>query len=378
MRLSFLEPLYKQSGPFASVYLDTSRDSAIEDPDAAIALRWRHLRDALMSEGADQGSITAVTRMVGCDTDVPGTHGQAMFTAHGRLALLDELPTPPARNTAHFGTLPDTMPLIIQHAPGLPYLAIHVHYSGRHSTDATGTVRVDAEVGTWPLTKVTPAHRLHEDVPVADWLHASEVIGRELEGHARRIGAEEVVVAGDIWARGILIRRLPASLRGQVTAVVGVGESTPGRALMEHRLESLFGGRMTAHDRTLLDAFLAQQARDGASAEGLSAAISALQRGQVRALFLNDHPESRLRLWVGPDPRQLAFTEQELRSYGVRDVREERADAALTRALVSTRAELVLVPEEQLRLRERVGVLLRYADPSSCAARKVPRRRPRR
>ncbi|MDW6057428.1 hypothetical protein SAZ11_04315 [Streptomyces sp. FXJ1.4098] len=50
MRLSFLEPLYKQPGPFASVYLDTSRDSAIEDPDAAIELRWRHLRDALLSE----------------------------------------------------------------------------------------------------------------------------------------------------------------------------------------------------------------------------------------------------------------------------------------------------------------------------------------
>ncbi|MGI5133277.1 MULTISPECIES: hypothetical protein [unclassified Streptomyces] len=34
----------------------------------------------------------------------------------------------------------------------------------------------------------------------------------------------------------------------------------------------------------------------------------------------------------------------------MQDVREERADAALTPALVSTRAELVLVPEEQLRL----------------------------
>jgi hypothetical protein len=49
----------------------------------------------------------------------------------------------------------------------------------------------------------------------------------------------------------------------------------------------------------------------------------------------------------------------------VQEVREERADAVLTRALVSTRAELVLVPEEQLRLHEGVGVLLRYADPSS-------------
>ncbi|MFF4137295.1 hypothetical protein ACFY1B_38610 [Streptomyces mirabilis] len=367
MRLSFLEPLYKQPGPFASVYLDTSRDAAIEDPDAAVQRRWRRLRGALMSEGADRDSITAVAGTVGSDTDVPGTHGQAVFTAHGHLALLDELPAPPARDTAHFGTLPDTMPLIVQHAPGIPYLAVHVHYGGRHSTDATGTVRIEAEVGTWPLTKVTPGHRLDEEIPVADWTRAAREVGRELEGHARRIDVETVVVAGDVWARGILVHRLPAALRPHVTTVQGAGESAPGRALLEHRLESLFEGRLAAHDRALLDAFLTERARDGASAEGLAPAVSALQRGRVKALFLNNHPESPFRLWAGPEPGQLALAEQELRSYGIHEVSEERADSALARALVGTRAELVVVPEQKLWLSEGVGVLLRYADTPSRA-----------
>ncbi|MFE0514596.1 hypothetical protein [Streptomyces sp. NPDC058964] len=367
MKLSFLEPLYKQSGPFASVYLDTSRDAGIEDPDAAIQLRWRHLRDALMAEGADRNSITAVAGTLGRDTDIPGTHGQAVFTAHGRLALLDELPAPPARDTAHFGTLPDTMPLIVQHAPAIPYLAVHVHYGGRHSTDATGTVRIEAEVGTWPLTRVTPGHRLDEEIPVGDWTRAAGEVGRELEGHARRIDVETVVVAGDVWARGILIHRLPAALRGQVTTVEGAGESEPGRALLEQRLESLLTGRMAAHDRALLDAFLAERARDGAFAEGLAPAVSALQGGRVKALFLNDHPESPFRLWVGPEPGQLALAEQELRTYGIREASEERADTALARALVGTRAELVVVPEQEQWLSEGVGVLLRYADPTSRA-----------
>ncbi|MER5917809.1 hypothetical protein ABT124_47885 [Streptomyces sp. NPDC001982] len=367
MRLSFLEPLYKQPGPFASVYLDTSRDAAVGDPDAARELRWRHLRDALMSEGADRDSIAAVAGTVGSDADVPGTHGQAVFTAHGRLALLDELPTPPVRDTASFGSLPDTMPLIIQHAPGIPYLALHVHYSGRHSADATGTVRIEAEVGTWPLTKVTPGHRLDEEIPVTDWTGAAGEVGRELEGHARRIDVETVVAAGDVWARGILVRRLPAALRGHVTTVEGVGESQPGRALLEQQIDGLFTGRMAAHDRALLDAFLAERARGGAAMEGLAAAVSALQRGRVKVLFLNNHPESRLSLWTGPASGQLALTEQELRSYGVQDTREERADAALARALVGTGAELVVVPERELRLGEGVGVLLRYADPASRA-----------
>ncbi|WP_306187424.1 hypothetical protein [Streptomyces sp. MK5] len=364
MRLSFLEPLYKQPGPFASVYLDTSRDAAIEDPDAAIQLRWRHLRDALASEGADRDSLTAVAGTVGSDTDVPGTHGQAVFTAHGRLALLDELPAPPARDIAHFGTLPDTMPLIVQRAPGIPYLAVHVHYGGRHSTEATGAVRIEAEAGMWPLTKVVPGHRLDEEIPVTDWMRAAGEVGRELAGHARRIDVEAVVVAGDVWARGILVRRLPAGLRGQVVTVEGAGESQPGRALLERKLDELFRGRMAAHDRALLGAFLAERTRDGASAEGLAAAVSALQRGGVKALFLNDHPESPFRLWTGPEPGQLALTEQELRFYGIRELHEEQADAALVRALVGTKGELVLMSERELRPAEGVGVLLRYADPA--------------
>lgn len=364
MRLSFLEPVYKEPGPFASVYLDTSRDAAIEDPDAAIALRWRRLREALESEGADADSVAAVAGTMGDDADVPGMHGQALFTAHGKLALQDELPDPPAHDTAHYGTLPDTMPLVVQHAPGIPYLAVRVHYTGRHTTDAPGTVRVDAEAGTWPLTKVTPGEQLRNEVPVAEWPHVAERLGRQLEAVARRLGTEMLVLAGDVWARGILARRLPRYLRGQIATVGGSTAPQPGRALMEQQLDGLFSGRMAAHDRELLGAFLAQRAHDGASAEGLVGTVSALQRGQVRALFLNNHPESTLRLWVGPEPGQLALSEDELRSYGVRSVRAERADAALVRALVGTGAELVLVPERQLRLREGVGVLLRYADPS--------------
>ncbi|WP_169089939.1 MULTISPECIES: hypothetical protein [unclassified Streptomyces] len=194
--------------------------------------------------------------------------------------------------------------------------------------------RIDAEVGTWPLTRVTPGHRLHAEVPATDRLNAATECGRELEGRARSIDVETVVVAGDVWARGILNRRLPASLRRHVTTVEGAGEPSPGRALLQQQLDGLFEGRIAAHEQALLNALLAGRAHGGAAAEGLAAAVSALQRGQVKALFLNNHPESPLRLWVGQEPGQIALTEQELRSYGIREASEERADAALARALV--------------------------------------------
>ncbi|WP_438489772.1 baeRF2 domain-containing protein [Streptomyces sp. S186] len=370
MRLTFLEPLYGQPGPFASVYVDTSQNDAQTDPDAVLALRWRRLRDTLVAEGADEDSISAVAASLGHDADVPGTHGQALFTAHGALALQGELPDPPARDTAHFGALPDTMPLIAQHAPEIPYLAGYVHYAGRHSLDAGGTVHVEAEAGRWPLTKVTPGERLDERVPVAEWPHAAERLGRWLAGRADRMGAEVLVLAGDTWARGILARRLPARLRGRVTAVDAGGAPRPGRALLEAAVERLFRGRPAAHDEALVGAFLAQRARRGAAAEGLAETVAALQRGQVGALLLTDRRRSAPPpLWVGPEPAHLALTEGELRSYGVGGVRPERADAALARALVGTGAELVLVSGRRLRLRDGVGALLRYADfPRAVAA----------
>ncbi|MCK7626571.1 hypothetical protein MUU72_26305 [Streptomyces sp. RS10V-4] len=362
MRLSFLEPLYRQPGPFASVYVDTSRAGAPGDPDAALALRWRRLRDALVAEGADENSLAALAGTVGSDAEVPGLHGQAVFTAHGALVLQGELPVPPVRDTAHFGALPDTMPLIAQHAPEIPYVAAYVHYAGRHSTDARGRVRIESEAGRWPLTRVAPGERCEERIPVAEWPRAAERWGRRLAAQAHHLGADTLVLAGDTWARGILARRLPARLRGRLTAVGPGGAPRPGRALLEHRLDELFSGRLAARDEALVDAFLTQRALRGAAAEGLPATLAALQRGQVGALFASERRAPPPDLWVGPEPAQLALTEGELRSYGVGPVRREHADAALARALVGTGAELVLVPERRLRLRDGVGALLRYAD----------------
>ncbi|MGW2559167.1 baeRF2 domain-containing protein [Streptomyces sp. NPDC001514] len=360
MRLSFLQPLYAEPGPFTSVYLDTSRD--IEDPDRAIALRWRRLRDELARQGADLASISAVERVVGTDAELPGMHGQAIFSAHGALVLDGELPAPPAHDFAHYSTLPDTMPLVAQHLPEIPYLAVVVHYGGLPTAGTEGTVTVVAECGTWPVSSVAPGERLSRHVPVARWHDAAVRLGRELDERARHEGADVVVVGGDKWACRVLVRRLPDRLRTRVVRVGGPTPTETGRALLEAQLEAVLRGRMAEHDRALVETFVARRARDGATAEGLAAAVAALQRGQVTALLLNPHIEAPPLIWTGLRPTQLALTEEELMSFGVRAPREEPADEALVRALVATAAELVVVPETELWLRDGVGALLRYAD----------------
>lgn len=361
MRLSFLEPLYTEPGPFASVYVDTSRD--VEQPDRALDLRWQRLRADLTRQGADRALLGVLEEAVGADAEVPGTHGQAIFAAHGSLVLDGELPRPPARDSARYSTLPDAMPLVTQHLPEIPYLAVVVHYGGLPTAEAHGWVTVEAESGTWPASAVAPGERLHHRVPVASWHHSATRLGRQLDAWARRTRADALVVAGDEWAGNVLVRRLPHTLRDKVVRAGGPTPTDTGRGLLEAQLGSVFRGRMAGHDRDLVDVFIGRRALGGPAAEGLAAAVAALQRGQVAALLLNHPPAASLRLWTGPRPTQLALSEEELLACGVRAPREEPADEVLVRALVGTSAELVVVPEDELLLDEGVGALLRYADP---------------
>ncbi|MGH3319088.1 MAG: hypothetical protein ACRDN9_02720 [Streptosporangiaceae bacterium] len=48
MNLSFLAPLYDRPGPYASVYLDTSR--TVEDASHQMELRWRAVRGGLAEQ----------------------------------------------------------------------------------------------------------------------------------------------------------------------------------------------------------------------------------------------------------------------------------------------------------------------------------------
>ncbi|KOY53562.1 hypothetical protein [Streptomyces sp. XY332] len=360
MRLSFLEPLYTASGPFASVYLDTSRD--IAQPDRSVALRWGRLRADLTRQGADRALLGALEEAVGADAELPGTHGQAIFAASGSLVMDGELPRPPARDSARYSTLPDAMPLVTQHLPEIPYLAVVVHYGGLPTAETHGWVRVEAESGTWPASTVTPGERLHHEVAVASWHHSAVRLGHRLDAWARRTHADAVVVGGDAWAGNVLVRRLPHALSGKVVRVGGPTPTDTGRALLEPQLESVFRGRMAAHDRDLVNIFIGRRALGGPATEGMGATLAALQRGQVAALLLNHLPAASLRLWTGPQPSQLALTEEELITFGVRAPHEEPAAEALVRALVGTAAELVVVPADDLELDEGVGALLRYAD----------------
>lgn len=362
MKLTFLEPLYTRPGPYACVYLDTSRD--IDDPHEAIELRWRHLRALLDAQGADTGTMTALGAEVGTDEQVPGRHGQAIFASHGDLVLEAELPEPPVLGSALFAALPDTLPLALQHAPDIPYAAVAIHHlPPREPGQVSDEFDVAMEAGRWPTSAVAPGPRHHQRVPAADWVHTAPRVAEEAAELAEASGAESIVLAGDPWAGSVLAHRLPRRLLDRVTRVPGDGRAAaPGRALLEDQLGTVFRGRMSAADRERMERFLAQRARHMGSVEGIAASVAALQRGQAEALLLNAPVELPTALWAGAEPEQIALSREELESFGALSFEEGPAGAALVRALARTGAELVVVPRTELVLQDGVGVLLRYVN----------------
>jgi hypothetical protein len=363
------------------VYLDTSRDT--DDPDAAIELRRRHQRDALRAQGADAETVSALDAAMGADRDVPGRHGQALFAAHGRLALTEELPEPPTRDTARYGDLPDALPLAVQHAPDIPYLAVALARSGPPLADdeplddvrrdhvLPDHVLVTFQTGRWPAGRVLPGPRHTRLLPVGQWRQAATGLARELEDAAGPRGVETVVVGrgpGDAWLSGALVDRLPVRLRNRVALVECRSDpAAHDRALLEPELARVMDGRLTAADRRQWEAFLAQRARHPHHCEGIEATVRALRRGQARALLVTDPARLPETLQVGAEPSQIALSAEELGALGATLVHPEPAGAALLYAAARTGADLIVPPPDRPGLADGVGVLLRYRDPADTA-----------
>ncbi|OAH14590.1 baeRF2 domain-containing protein [Streptomyces jeddahensis] len=362
MKLYFLDALYARPGPYASVYVDTSRDTGDPDQDKAIELHRRHARSHLIELGADPATADTVADALGTDADLPGHHGQALFATHGELLLTEELPEPPPVDKISYAALPDAMPLALQHAPDIPYAAAVLTRGQPEDIDPVPEdVQVELQTGRWPSSSVAPRRVTCLRMSRHLWHLEAERLAGELT-HLMDLGhADTLVLCGDIWARGVLVDCLPAPVRRRVATVPGNGHDTePGRALLEPQLSNLFRGRVSAHDRDRLESFAAQRAhRPHAGCEGLPATVAALQHGQADALMVNDPAEQWPEIWLGTTPDQIALSADDLPASVTTGREKQPADAALLYAAVTTGAELIVVSREETPLEDGIGVLVR-------------------
>ncbi|GGQ73880.1 baeRF2 domain-containing protein [Couchioplanes azureus] len=374
MNLSFLRPLYDRPGPWVSVYLDATRSN--ENADHEVQLRWQALREELTGHGADPATLDAVGAAVEQHPYQPGQYGLAIFATAGEVAMLEILSAPPAADEAHHGPLPHAMPLLAQRGEEVPYVRVLADRTGAdvEGMSVGGAPRRRTVTGseTFPLRKVHPggwSHRHYQMAVEEAWKRNASDVAAAAVDLAEAVGAEVIVVGGDVRAVQTFTDRLPRRWQERLVSTdAGSRHAGADEAALDDVTIQAIAEVAERHVREAVDRYGAQRGADGAGT-GLADVVTRLQRGQVDTVLLVDDPSSTDMLWIAPDdPTLVAVDESLLRESGARDVQRVRADAALVRAIAGTGANLVLVGPGEAALEHGIGAVLRYADASTAAS----------
>jgi hypothetical protein len=391
VNVSFLRELYQRPGPWASVYLDATHNTA--DGDQAVGLRWRGLREQLAAQGADEPTLVAMDRAVDTGNDtgvgpgagpdkqtlagagpggVPGRVGLAVFAAHGRVALAEPLPRPPVREQATWSPRPQTGPLIAAGHDQVRWVRAVVDRAGGTLTAAdAGHLRINRDV---PTAERYPKHKSgqggwsqlnYERSTVTVWDRNVHDVVDAVTDAADRMGADVVIVAGDVRARQMLIDRLPKRLAGRVVESE-TGSRAPGAD--QSTLDDVTAGAVARvardHQLELLDRYRMDLSR-GRARDGVAPVSEAAWQAAVDVLLLTDDSDfvgaRPPLLWIDPDDPQVVATDPAmLRELGVSGAEQENAIAALIAAAAVGNAEVVTVDPNDVVLTDGVGAITRY------------------
>jgi hypothetical protein len=352
--LGFLRPLYHEIGDYVSVYLDTDRSH--ENALTAIELRWNAARLRLAEAGASPASLDAAAAVTGAPG---GARGYAVFARAGAVTFTGALDAPPRREIARLAPLPHLMPLLAQRRPPIPHLRVSATRTGGEivAIGGTGWSWRDWVAGQqWPVHKTSVgslSQDRHQRSVEETWDENAKPLATEVDAVAGRIGAEHVIVSGDVRARSLLLERLSTPLRESAT-VLDEEVSADSQAMTEaaDRALSDWAGRRS---RERFDDWQARLAH-GLAVQGLARTMAAFRNGQVSDLFLADDPSSTASAWIGPAGGDLAASREELLELNVAAPAADRADAALVRAIAHTDAELHFLPAD----------LVETGDPEAC------------
>lgn len=323
MNLEFLRPVYENAGPCVSLCLDTSRGS--ESGAEAVGLRWRHARRELSGAGADEQTLDAIEELI---VDPAYTApGRAFFASRGKIVLTEALPNPPPGH-AMWGR-PDPLPFLLHRPETLPHLRILVDRKGADIT-AIGEGRLEESVHgrEWPIRKVRQggwSEQHYQRSAEETWKENAKQVAATVQDMAAEVGAELIVIDGDVRARELLVGYLDDKTEEKaVFGSHGTRAAGGDPRLWEEEVQKLIDERLAQQRASRVDAFLR-----GAAVTGMDPTLDALRKGQVDVLLANAEP---------PGGRGLELIE----------------------AAVRTRAVFQAVPQSELALTDHVGAVLRY------------------
>jgi len=358
-QLSFLRDVVAAAGPCATVCLDVSRDA--EDAQDMIDLRWRAIWQRLAQAGAPAQIRSLAERAVGQKRGAAGRASQFMVvTADG--VLLDEmLAAAPVREVADWAPLPHLMPLLTMAPPQTSHIVLRL---ARADADLTvvapaGESQQEVHGGRWPLTKVHSGGWSQRRIQARAenlWEKNAKEVAERVDSWAVEIDPAFVAVRGDVRAKAAFLEQIGPRVAAKVVDL----DDLPGDP--DVGLAEVIARHAADDDAVVIDRLRAGLGRRRGAVQGLGDVVAAARWAQIESLVLENELSATTRLWAGPEPLDIGIDPGDLPGA---DAVPDRADAVLIRALAAADADLVLVRPGGIGLRDGVGAVLRYTDPST-------------
>ncbi|MFJ9737551.1 Vms1/Ankzf1 family peptidyl-tRNA hydrolase [Streptomyces sp. NPDC101166] len=366
MDLAFLHPLYEHSGPWASVYVDTSRHT--ESTPHERRLTAAAMARQLAEQGADEATCRAVEKAIDELRRSGEPHGRALFARAGEVVLDPPLARPPQADHAEWAPLPRVTPLLELAGQDPLCLVAYVDRRGADLELRSGLGRQEAGTVTgrqYPIHRTSSADwsERHFQLKVENtWEHNAGEIADNVSACQEETGADLIVLVGDDRERRAVHERLPQRLRDRVVEA----PHGAGSRLLDEDVESARAEHTRRRAEAELERFLAARAPDGegrsGAVEDVPALVEAAREHRIDELLIRaDGPDTRREVWIGEDSDQLAVRRTELKTLGEQNSWAARADDALIRSAVTTDAPvLVLPPESEETPVGGLGALLRW------------------
>ncbi|CAL9370700.1 Vms1/Ankzf1 family peptidyl-tRNA hydrolase [Streptomyces sp. enrichment culture] len=349
MDLAFLHPLYERPGPWASVYVDTSRHT--EDAAHQRHLTARAMARDLAEQGADEATCRAVLEAVDGAPRFSGPDGRVLFARDGEVVLEAPLARPPqGGDWAGWTALPRVAPLLELAGEDPVAVVAYVDRKGADFELRSVLGRDDAGGVTgrqWPVHRTATADwsERHFQLRVENtWEHNAAEIADALAVCQEESGADLLILVGDDRERRAVRERLPQRLHGMVAEA----SHGSGSRLLDDDVERLRTAHVRERETAELERFLAARAPDdegrAAAVEGVPALVEAAREHRIDELLIRpDAPDGRREVWIGEDPDQVAVRRTELKVLGEQQSWAARADDALIRSAAMSDASALVV-----------------------------------
>lgn len=361
MQPARFRPLVDAEGPFASVYVDDTHNTA--DAEKQFELRWRTIADDLGRQGADTSLIESVRAGLRETPPAVGLGGLAVIATRG-VRFVERLVRPPEWPKVRVSDQPYLVPAIAHGVDDPPYLLAIVDHIGADITvKRCGRTRtVNAGGGGYPVHKAAGPETSGYGDPQP---RVEEAIRKNMRAVCEEVTAvfddvepELVFVVGEVRSRADLLAALPKRVAERAIEIQAGARGDIDESALAHDIQTHMRLRRVDTIEAAVQRFRMEIEREsGSASEALPDVCAALRAGAVETLIIGEIGDAVVLL--GDSATAVATTPEALSELGSSRAATVRADEALPYAAVAINAELICT-DERLEPQDGIAAILRY------------------